>query len=206
MHLQTIIPIVILLIIFAYIFFVKFTDKKSKEDAEKFLESIKTVFEDFIIDYLEHTDITNFMNLTDAQMQILNNLYDNLWEIAKENLETYIADDFTKMLIRNYLTRKNIEEFVKAVFESATVQEVFTEKYNVALLAANKEAIILEAKHNALWTKIDNGTYEPIEDNNEIEDIDDRDINRSIDSIELNPQKDDEEDIDLKDDSVEIIE
>ena len=205
MHIQTVIPIAILVIIFAYIFITKFTDKKSKEDTEKFLNSIRTVFEDFIIEYLEHTDITNFMNLTDAQMQILNNLYDKLWELAVSNLETYVTDNFTKMLIRKYLTRKNIEEFTKAVFESPVVQEMFTEKYNIALLAANKEAIILEAKQNAIWTKIDNGTYEPIEDDI-VEDIDDRDINRSIDSIELNPQKEEEENIDPKDDSVEIIE
>jgi hypothetical protein len=47
--------------------------------------------------------------------------------------------------MKKYLTREYVESFTIKVFEQAKVQIKYTAKYNNAILAANREAILLEA-------------------------------------------------------------
>ena len=78
---STIVAVLILAGIIGYIYIKKRNDVEGKKELEEFFETLRITFEDYMIKYLDNTDITNFTNLSDAQLEILNDLYDQLWEM-----------------------------------------------------------------------------------------------------------------------------
>lgn len=201
--------IVVLVLVIGFILYRKFkaNPEKGKEEALKFLESIESDFEDIIISYLDKIDISNFDNLMEVEKEIIDALVDILWQKAITELDDQVSDKFTRVLIKKYLTREFVEQFINTVFEKARVQKVYTAKYNDAILAANKEAILLEAGITEKNKEIEDNV--PI-DFREVEDIDPSAIIDSDGNIikkEINPQTDEEpEELDTTDNSIEIIE
>ena len=162
---------------------------------------------EIIIAHLDNLDISNFDNLVEVEKQIINSLVDVLWEKAISELDEQISDKFTKVLIKKYLTREFVEQFINTVFEKAKVQKVYTAKYNDAILAANKEAILLEAGVVEKNKEIEDNV--PV-DFREVEEIDPAAIIDSEGNVvkkEINPPTDEEsEELDESDNSIEIIE
>lgn len=141
----TIGTIVVLLLILGFLFYKKRSDEKGKEEIKKFLETLQEDFENIIIEYIDKLDISNLDNLALAEQEIINALIDNLWIKATTALDGYVTDPLTKAIMKKYLTREYVESFTIKVFEQAKVQIKYTAKYNNAILAANREAILLEA-------------------------------------------------------------
>jgi len=144
---SSIAALVVLAAIFGYIIWKRKRDPQGKEELDRFLASLETSFQAYILRYVETIDITNFMNLSVAQEEILEELYENLWQIARDELARTTTDEFNKQLIEKLLTKENIKAIVKQIYESEQVQELFTKKYNTAVLNASKDALALEDEY-----------------------------------------------------------
>lgn len=192
---STIVAVLILAGIIGYIYIKKRNDAEGKKELEEFFETLRITFEDYMIKYLDNTDITNFTNLSDAQLEILNDLYDQLWKITINTL-TNMQDKTTATIIGKVITRENVEAFIKQVYESDKIQEKFTNKYNTAVVAASKE-------FNKYETDMTNYTNTFLKEEKE------KGLEKVIDTIkndeELNPQTDEEEVINPKDNSIEFL-
>ena len=181
--------------IVAYIYIKKKNNKENEKELEMFLESMRITFEGFIIKYIDTIEIDNLTNLSEVQIQILNDLYDQLWQITIDNLGN-IHDEFSAGVIRKLLTRKNLESFIKQIFESDIIQEKFTSKYNNTVLSASKEF----AKYESDMDKYTNTFLKDEKEKNTHKVIDDL-----VDNSPINPQKDEEEQIDANDSSIEFV-
>ena len=199
--------IVVLIGILAFLYFRKRSDERGKEEIKEFLDALQEDFEDVIIDYIEKFDINNLDNLALAEEEIINELVGILWDKAVSELETMVMDKTTKVLIKKFLTRDYIREFTEKIFKEVKVQKVYTSKYNDAIVAANREAILLEAGVTDFNKEIE--TNEPI-DFRDVEEIDPNSIingNGEIVEQELNPQHEEEvEDVNPEEDAVEVLE
>jgi len=199
--------IVVLIGILAFLYFRKRSDERGKEEIKEFLDALQEDFEDVIIDYIEKFDINNLDNLALAEEEIINELVGILWDKAVSELETMVMDKTTKVLIKKFLTRDYIREFTEKIFREVKVQKVYTSKYNDAIVAANREAILLEAGVTDFNKEIE--TNEPI-DFRDVEEIDPNSIingNGEIVEQELNPQHEEEvEDVNPEEDAVEVLE
>lgn len=198
--------IVVLIGILAYLYFKKRSDEKGKEEIKRFIDSLQAEFEDIIVEYVEKFDISNLDNLAIAEQEIITELVDILWNRALEALDQEVTDRMTKAMIKKLLTKEYIAEVTERIFKEFKVQKVYTSKYNDAIVEANKEAILLEAKATEFNKEIDKN--EPV-DFRDVEEIDPGSIinaNGEIVEQELNPQHEEEiEDVDPEKDAVDII-
>lgn len=203
---STLISIIILGIIVVYIFikYRKSSDEKSKEALKKFEDSLKNKVEDFIVKYIDATDFSKFTNLTDAQISILNNLYDQVWDIVVNELTDLAkTDPVTTALIKKALTRENVEAFAKGIFDSYKSQSAFAAKYDANLEANVKESLKLEKETLKEGRDYDEGLVKG--DSTETEfDKDQKKVEEE--KSKLNPPKDEETEVYSSDDnSVEVI-
>ena len=201
--------VVVAVLILLFLYIRKRNDEKGQEEVKVFLNTLYSDFENIIINYIDKIDIFNLENLALAEQEIVNALIGILWNKAVKALEEYVTDALNKALIKKFLTRENVEQFIKEIFDKSTkVQTVYTSRYNDAILAANKEAILLEAKVAQQNEDIDKNILN--EDDQEVEYIDPNSIINAGGEVveqEINPPHDEElEEVDLKDNSVEIIE
>ena len=147
MNIGTIGGLIIIALIIAYCIFGYKYYKKNKIDEEDielhklhtFFNSIREAVETAMIEYLSHIDIHNITNINDMQKQVLNDLYDTVWNICIDKLHEDLDPDTSKLL-KLLLTREVVESFIQEIYNSSIeVQETVTAKYNDAVLsAANK--------------------------------------------------------------------
>lgn len=198
--------IIVLLGILLFLYIRKRNDEKGKEEIKVFMSGLYLDFEAIIVDYIDRMDVFNMENLALAERLIIDSLLGVLWNKAITALEQYVTDPMTKVVMKKMLTREKIAEFAKEIFESIRVQAIYTSKYNDAIVAANKEAIILEAEMTKKNKEIEDNV--PV-DFREVEDIDPNyiiNMNGEIVKEELNPPVDEESEfVDKEDSSVEII-
>ena len=197
--LTTIVAVLILAAIIGYLYMKKKSDKeKGNDEVERFLKSLESIFQKFILSYIDAIDITNIVNINEAQLEILESMYDDLWKLTLEELDETVSDEFNKTLIKKFLTRENVEAIARQLFESPTVQEKFTKKYNKHVVAAS--AFADQYEEDAVKF---NGEIDSIEENPDLKPMDPNDI--GIGEVELNPQTDEEVPVSADDNSVEIL-
>jgi len=207
-YVSIIVTVVIAIGILVFLYFRKRNDEAGKEEIKKFLDTLQSDFEAVIMEAIEKFDFISFDNLILAEQHIINSVIDVLWIKAIRALEDYVTDPLSKLVIKKYLTRENIETFTREIFrESVSVQTKYTSKYNTAILAANKDAISFEKETEDFNEEIDKDV--PV-DFVEVEYIDPTSIidkEGNVVQQELNPPKEEEsEEIDTNDSSIEIIE
>ena len=198
--------IVVLIGILLFLYLRKRNDEKGKEEIKLFMNGLYSDFELVIVDYIEKMDVFNMENLALAEKLIIDSLLGVLWNKAIKALEEYVTDPMTKIVMKKMLTREKIAEFAKEIFESIKVQAVYTSKYNDAIVAANKEAIILEAEMTKRNKEIEDNV--PI-DFRDVPDIDPNSIinmNGEIVEEKLNPPVEEESEfVNTEDSSMEIL-
>ena len=204
--LTSIITIIVLVLILAFIIWRKWSEQKGTEEVKEFLDSMSDKFEGVIVDEIEELDFKEFTNLSEVEDSILHKIYDQLWDIAVVSLAAYVTNPLAKMLITKYLTKESVENFVKAVFRTDRVQTVYTARYNAALLAASNikegDPEKLEEETVAENAKIESEPVEPDKDPNWAETMDAEETKDVI----LNPANEDGEGaLSEQDTSVEIV-
>lgn len=212
-----IISIVVLVALIGFIvyrFYKNNGKDKGREETLKFLNSLASEFETVIIKYLKNIDFKNLDNLADVEKQILNDTIDRLWIITQQELVNYTANENTKELIRLFINKDFLLLFIKQFFEEDTVvQEVYTAKYNKAVVAAVYNAEQFEKKtvqENIEYKTEDLSKLPKAKslDPNLIYDYTDgtREEPGKVIEKELNPQKDlDDVTYSTEDDSVEVL-
>lgn len=198
--------VVILAAIVVYIYFKykKSNDEKAKKALNDFEDNIKNDVEKSIVDYIDKTDFSKFNGLTDAQTSILNNLYNTIWDlVTSELLKVANTDPLTATLIKKVLTRENVENFVKVIFNSYKPQTAFAAKYDANLESSVKEALALENKTAKEGRAYDEGTMRSeytktvYDENQEKEEAE---------KTKLNPPKDEGTEVySSDDDSIEVL-
>ena len=203
----SIVPVIILIAILAFVIWRKWSAEKGKEEVKAFLDSIADKFEGVIVDEIENLNFKDFSNLSDVEESILSRIYDTLWDIAVASLASYVTDPMAKMLITKYLTKDTVKAFVKAVFRTDKVQTIYTARYNSALLESSgikpEDVEKLEEETVAENAKIESEPVEPDKDPKWAETMDAEEVK----DVVLNPPNEDGEGVVSEDDiSVEPLE
>ena len=147
-NLSVIIPVVIILAMVAFVIYRKVTAdnlESAKEATLKYLDTLLDKFEEIIIKRIKDINFSNLGNLAEIERGIINDTIDAIWNITVKELENYTESENTKELIRLFLNKEFIINFVKQFFEQdKPIQEVYTAKYNEAVILAVHKAEELE--------------------------------------------------------------
>lgn len=209
---QTFGPIVVLVIFLVFLFVKAMLNKEGESSVKEFLNSLADKMEGIILDHLDEIDFKDFHNLADIEGTIINEIYNQIWEMTIAALEKSTQSAFMKMLIKKYLTKETVEAFIKYIFSNNTVQIAYTSKYNRALLSANRVNMSIENVE-----QLENDTVEESNKiNTEKVTLTDRDKNWSEEELEdypggptnteINPAVDaDDIPVSPDDNSVEIL-
>ena len=145
---NTIISIIILAALVAFILikiFMGNSKEKAKEKALEFLNSISDKFAEVIISHIKEIDFKNLDNLSDVEKKILDDTINKLYGIVQHELENYATSDSTRELIRVIINKDFLLSFVQQFFsEDKKIQEAYTAKYNEAVLNNIQKAEKLE--------------------------------------------------------------
>ena len=145
---NTIISIIILAVLMVFILIKIFTGvnkEKAKEKALEFLNSISDKFAAVIISHIKDIDFKNLDNLSDIEKKILDDTINESYDIVQHELENYATSDSTKELIRLIINKDFLLSFTQQFFsEDKKIQEVYTAKYNEAVLNNIQKAEKLE--------------------------------------------------------------
>ena len=142
--LATIFGVVVLFAIVSYVFYKKKqANPESNEEVKRFAKTLESVFETYILKYLKSLDFSSITNIvsaltiTDVQIRIIKDLYNELYSVAMKELNNLQnIDEFTKKMIMAFLTKENIEAIANTVFGSPVIQEEFKIKYDGAIVMA----------------------------------------------------------------------
>ena len=145
---NTIISIIILAALVAFILikiFMGNTKERAKEKALEFLNSISDKFAEVIISHIKEIDFKNLDNLSDVEKKILDDTINELYGIVQHEIENYATSDSTRELIRAIINKDFLLSFVQQFFsEDKKIQEAYTAKYNEAVLNNIQKAEKLE--------------------------------------------------------------
>ena len=142
-NIGTIASIILLIIIIGYFGIKYYRNREDNEYSKKLKEvfnNIKDIIEEAMIEYIKNTDITNLNNINDMQKEVLENMYDKVWDLVILKItEMYVSNEELGNTIKTIITRKKIEDFVNQIYEqSKPIQEQVTLKYNQAVLSAHE--------------------------------------------------------------------
>ena len=193
--------ILVLIILLGFVLYRKFSGEKGEEELKKFLDSLANKFEEIILRHLSEIDFSSIDNIAEVEKKILDDVVNELWDMAIEELSSYSSDGFTKALIKKLLTKENVEAFAKTIFESNDkIQTSYTSKYNGAIVAAINRAEQLEkdtVKENKELETGDLSNF-TIPEDAEFENLPEQ---------EIIPQHEDEvEEVDPDKDAVDVVE
>ena len=136
MGVKEIVLLVVLALIVGFVIWRNYETGKGDAEVKEFLNSIADKIEGIILDNLDDIDFGDFSNISEIEQRILNNIIDQVFIITKDSLVKEVSDKFVRTLIEKYLTREIIEQFTQQIFMSASVQTVYTQKYNRALVSS----------------------------------------------------------------------
>ena len=186
--------------------------EKGNEDAlNDYLQKITDIVKKRIIEFINNFDLSSYKeDFQTLQTDLLNGLYDDIFELSIKELENVLgdsSDSITIALIRKSLTRDKIEEYVSILLEESDLKEKFTDLINSVL---EKENDRIEAEDKELEKELESYEEEyddPIE--SKIAELDPKvvkDPERSTISEVINPPREEEEEtVSAYDESIEIL-
>ena len=186
--------------------------EKGNEDAlNDYLQKITDIVKKRIIEFINNFDLSSYKeDFQTLQADLLNGLYDDIFELSIKELENVLgdsSDSITIALIRKSLTRDKIEEYVSILLEESDLKEKFTDLINSVL---EKENDRIEAEDKELEKELESYEEEyddPIE--SKIAELDPKvakDPEKSTISEVINPPREEEEEtVSAYDESIEIL-
>ena len=186
--------------------------EKGNEDAlNDYLQKITDIVKKRIIEFINNFDLSSYKeDFQTLQTDLLNGLYDDIFELSIKELENVLgdsSDSITIALIRKSLTRDKIEEYVSILLEESDLKEKFTDLINSVL---EKENDRIEAEDKELEKELESYEEEyddPIE--SKIAELDPKvakDPEKSTISEVINPPREEEEEtVSAYDESIEIL-
>lgn len=186
--------------------------EKGNEDAlNDYLQKITDIVKKRIIEFINNFDLSSYKeDFQTLQADLLNGLYDDIFELSVKELENVMgdsSDSITIALIRKALTREKIEEYVSILLEESDLKDKFTDLVNSVL---EKENDRIEAEDKELEKELESYEEEyddPIE--SKIAELDPKvakDPERSTISEVINPPREEEEEtVSADDGSIEVL-
>lgn len=185
----------------------KFLKNKNEGNLAKlkeFIESdeITDSVKEILCNIIQRTDFSKYESFLDAQADMFDIAYDEIWSYAQSKLRENFGDDKLYNEILKLLTRNFVEEYTGAVFLTPVVQSEISEKIQKQI-DDNTESILYE--ENRLEQEAEEYEDENYTSGLEVNDLDPSKVDGSDDN-DYNPQSEDEEEYSEDDDSVEVIE
>lgn len=172
-----------------------------KDAATKFLEGLSETFYDKIMDIINNIDLSKYNSLIELEDDVLNNIYDTIWDYVQKELKEAAKTDILTALSLKILNKEFVNKFVNSLIR----------KYNINWKLESKWTDFTNFESKAEKMKSEDKSEFTGDDY--IENASDSDLkpaqNESIPEEELaklNPQTDEEEKLDpATDSSVEIV-
>lgn len=172
-----------------------------KDAATKFLEGLSETFYDKIMDIINNIDLSKYNSLIELEDDVLNNIYDTIWDYVQKELKEAAKTDIITALSLKILNKEFVNKFVNSLIR----------KYNINWKLESKWTDFTNFESKAEKMKYEDKSEFTGDDY--IENASDSDLkpaqNESIPEEELaklNPQTDEEEKLDpATDSSVEIV-
>ena len=157
-----IVTIVVLAVMIGLVVIRKLSTDKGREELKKFFNTLIDAFEKILINHIIAIDFNNLANLAGLEKTIIGETIGSLWDITTTELASYATNPLTKALIKQCLTKENVEAFAEQVFKDAKVQQVYTSKYNEAVITGVSKARKFEAAVAAENKSYADGTAETL--------------------------------------------
>lgn len=186
-------------------------EKGNESALNDYLHKITDIVKKRIIEFINNFDLSTYKeDYQTLQADLLNSLYDDIFELSIKELENVLgdsSDSITIALIRKSLTREKIEEYVSILLEESDLKDKFTDLINSVL---EKENDRIEAEDKELEKELESYEEEyddPIE--SKIAELDPKvakDPERSTISEIINPPREEEEEtVSADDGSIEVL-
>lgn len=199
--------VVLVLIIIGVFCYYKFCVPKSadKDNAVRFIEGYKSVFESTVKKIIEEIDITKYKTIEEFESDIFRIAYDECWDYTEKALQEAMSNSAIGSLVAKCITKEAVEEVVRKMIElnfTAKMQATYTGRIKETSEKAIEEDARLQAEADAYET----GEKE-IENTGELEyDKLVKEEAAKADPANFNPQSDEEGGYDSDDPSQEIVE
>ena len=204
---------IILLLILISMIYIYYIYKDNPAILNDFMNEIKNKItksiSETIDSYMTNHDISN-IKLDELEKQLLDNIYDKVLVLIKEELirhsEEYEKYNLMRIIkiLDKAITRDNIMSFIKVIIdEDDSIQDKIMDLYNIAykeeVINIEKDDKELEDFYkDKLIENIDNASDEVIEDEEEVKELDPNEVVDPFkDEVEekINPPKEEDENI-----------
>lgn len=180
--------------------------KPSTDDensAKEFLEGLSDTFYNKMIDIINHFDFSAYKSLPELEVDLINQIYDSVWEYVEEQLKDQAQTDVLTALALKVLNKEFVTGFVDTLIERFNINENISNMWNS--LVAEKEADTVEEDKKLQEEFNDPDKY--------VEDLDTKDLPPVEEKViteeekkNLNPPTEEDPVYDATtDDSVEVI-
>jgi hypothetical protein len=88
------------------------SEDDAKVEAKEFLEGLSTVFYNKMIDIITNFDISKYSIIEEFEVDILNQIYDTLWDYTNETMKKQAEDDIITALVLKVIDRETVIEFI----------------------------------------------------------------------------------------------
>lgn len=170
-----------------------------------FIESdeIKQAVEDIICNILYQVDFSKYNSFMDAQAEVFNIAYDEIWKYVQGELHNRFGEDKLYSAILKTATRSFIEEYVNSVFLSENIQEQLVEELQIQVNNETEDIIKEEQELEKEANKYEMDEFD--DEGYTVDELDPCKINGKDEGELYNPPSEDDEDYSDNDDSVEVI-
>ena len=212
-----IIAIIIVIFIGIFTYFMHKRKTEGREEAEKFLNSIKDALLEKLITIIKEFDYSKYDNLVGIEVDVLNKLK----EVAKTFIISQVKSPACKLslfCVKILLSEDTIDKFIDFIIDklnvNTKVEEQLGDRYEKMYSGFEEEEKQLEETYNnpELYNEEDIVDLPHTNDNNELLDSDDNGLEErgfvlpsKKEEAELIPQSEEEEVYNPEDDSMELV-
>ena len=197
----TICGVVVLLALLVYVYMRTKSNQKAESKLNEFFDGLADTFKKIIIEDIERVDLSNFHSIEMLQIEMLNKLYDELWDYTMGCMtKLHSTDDVLYAVVKKVISKDKLMAYVTIIYESAPVQEKLASILEAAFKKSNESLLEEEEKRTAEAANYEAGLV----DCKPVPELDPTCASGNEDG--LNPQKDEGEPLSTEDESVEVLE
>lgn len=135
-------------------------ENKASGELDRFIKEITEILRQeitsFILKIDFHAIVTEQASIADAEIELVNQLYDKFWELVVRHLDEVYADEPIYIMMKKNLTPEFVRSVADVIINSEAVQNLISDK--ISEEAAEDDADELEAEYEKLNEEIENDT------------------------------------------------
>ena len=123
--------IVLSLIIVAFVIRLKRNPSNSdKQAAEKFLKGLEDVFYLKMVEIINNTDFLEYHSLISLETDILNKIYDAIWEYTEKEMQKAASEDIITTMVLKVLNKKTVSTFIDRLIIMTDINDIINTKWS----------------------------------------------------------------------------